>query len=153
MRIARRLEGAPDWIQRLRRACSIVAEAADVGEVAVAGLREPGRHESGLGDVEHLRGPAAGVGVGEEAEGASAAGVVAGGAVGVEERGYVVCPGFLRRRGGGLPGGGGCGGLGGGRGAAEDKDESGCEREQGKEAEGLHFCRNTMEQPTGGPAG
>ncbi len=68
-------------------------EAAIVGEVAVAGLGQPGRHEARLGDGEDLRGPAARVVVGEQAERAGAAGMMAGGAVVVEDGRDVARPG------------------------------------------------------------
>ena len=63
----------------------LVGESAAVREVAIAGLGQPGRHEARLGDGEDLRRPAARIVIGEQAEGAGAAGMVAGGAVVVED--------------------------------------------------------------------
>ena len=75
-----------------------VAEAAHIGEIAVARLRQPGRHEARLGDGKNLRSPAARIGKGQKAEGPRSTGMVAGGAVRVKERCDVVAPGL----GGGL---------------------------------------------------
>ena len=72
------------------------AETAIVGKVAVIRLGKPWRHEAGLGYCHHLRAPAPGVRVCQQAEWSGAAGMMAGGAVVVENGRDVVGPGGVR---------------------------------------------------------
>jgi len=64
----------------------LVGEAPVVGEVAVAGFGKPGRHVAGLGDGLNEFAAAKDVLIGEQAERARAAGMVAGRAILIEDR-------------------------------------------------------------------
>ena len=96
----------------------VFGEATGIGEVSEAGFGEPGRHVAAGGDLLHEGSPALGVGVGEEREGPGAAGVMACGAVLVDDGGDVTSVGdggFFGLDGAGVAGGcdeAGCRGCG-----------------------------------------
>ncbi len=121
----------------------LIGEAAGIGEFAVAGLGQPGRHKAGLRDGEDLGGPAARVVVGKQAERARAAGMMAGDAVFVEDGRDLFRPGgsgsFLRRL---------CLSVCACCGYEYEQEGHSC-RSQGREC----HARGMMAQPTGGAAG
>ena len=71
----------------------VVGEPPLICKVSVAMFREPGRHVARRGDGSHLRAPAPGILIGQQAERAGTAGMVTRGAVVVDQRRDLVRPG------------------------------------------------------------